>query len=132
MTPNISRALYLITGLYVDGHDRHTTNSVELYLPWNDSWIDLPDLPDFAHDGAVVPMTDTHIMSLAISGDANHLHLVGGQHSDWSTSVERMTGQVWRLEFDQDKHRYYWDGRLDRDMGRFGLLCSHFSYHIIR
>ena len=54
----------------------HTTNSVELYLPWNDIWIDLPNLPHWEDPNGNYSMTETLIMSLQIAGDLNSLHLL--------------------------------------------------------
>ena len=113
--------LYLIIGLYIDGDGRHSTGSVELYLPWSDSWIPLPELPHFTwSDGTVLPMTDTHIMSLALTDSAYSLRLVGGGNYDWNTVVERVTSKVWQLCYNLANHTHYWDNN-----GVYGVWCSH-------
>ena len=39
--------------------------SVEVYLPWNDTWYSLPELPTLTDDrGRKWNMTDTHLMTL--------------------------------------------------------------------
>ena len=58
-------AAYLTIGLYSDKRLPYPINSVEMYLPWNDTWGDLPTLPNWTGaDGTVHQMTNTHIMSL--------------------------------------------------------------------
>ena len=110
----------------MDGDGYHPTNSVELYLPWNNTWVSLHDLPDFpADDGAVVNMTNTLIMSVDITGAGNTLHLMGGEHTDWSTGVTRITSKVWRLRFNTDTHSYHWKDEIDSNMGKCGVWCSH-------
>jgi hypothetical protein len=111
--------------VYIDGDGLHPTSSVELYLPWNDSWIPLPDLPHFTYDGAVWPMTNTLIMSLGITGTTNSLYMMAGANTDWNTGVERMTSKVWQLYYNSANHTYYWDNSLATDMGKYGVRCSH-------
>ena len=95
-------------------------------MTWNDTWIDLPTLPDFTyHDGTVWPMTDTLLMSLDTAGSVNSLHLVGGENRDWSTGVQTVTWKVWELQFNRGKPHYHWDDGLDHEMGKCGLWHSH-------
>jgi hypothetical protein len=116
---------YLIIGVYRDGDVLHPTSSVELYLPWSDSWIPLPSLPNITlSDGAVLPMTNTHIMFL-VTNSANMVHLVGGTSTDWNTGLETMTSKVWELPYNRANHTYYWDTSIAPDMGKYGVRCSH-------
>ena len=92
-------------------------------MPWNDTWIDLPALPDIAYpDGTVYPMTDTHIMAL---GGGNRLHLVGGENTEWNTGAGRVTRKVWQLQFNRGNHSYQWTDQYDSDMGKCRVWCSH-------
>ena len=108
--------------MHLDGAALQPTTSVELYLPWNDTWINLPTLPDIKQHGTVLPVTDTLIMSLAIAGGSNSLHLVGGVHQDWNTGATSMTNNVWRLFFHIGNHSYYWDDHYTHDMGKCGVI----------
>ena len=104
----------------------HSVNSVELYLPWNNTWVFLPQLPQFTNgDGSVISMTDTHIMSLDLINGAFSLYLIGGSHLDYNTDVETVSDRVWRLVFNTTNHGYYWyhDTHLP-DMGKLGLHTS--------
>ena len=86
-------------------------------MPWNDTWIDLPNLPHWEDpNGNIYPMTETLIMSLQIGGDLNSLHLLRGASTDWNTDKEMMTGKVWHLRFNFGNHSYYWED-LDYDSG---------------
>ena len=111
--------------MYLDEHGSHPTTSVELYLPWTNTWIDLPPLPHITAHGTMYNITDTLIMSLATAGGGNTLHLVGGQNSDWSTGEERVTRKVWQLRFSSDTHSYHWTDVLDSKMGKCGVEWSH-------
>ena len=118
--------VYRIAGTYGHGHHYLSTNSVEVYLPWNDTWIDLPTLPDISkHDGSVVPMTDTNILSLDIASSGNRLHLVGGESMNWNTGAMTDVKKVYRLEFDRGNKSYSWSDHYDHEMGKCGLWCSH-------
>ena len=88
--------LYITTGAYMDDRGtRHPVSGVELYIPWNNTWVPLPTLPDWADDdGSVYHMTDTHIMPMSVAGVCNSLYLVGGTSMDWSTMVFYMTKTV--------------------------------------
>ena len=99
------------TGSYLDDDNvPHSALTVELYLPWSDSWIDLPDLPNWEYeDGTVVQMTDTNIVSLPISSDTHSVALLGGEHVDWDTGEESMNPNVWELVFNNENKTYTWD-----------------------
>ena len=100
--------------------DRHTvqpTRSVELYIPWNNSWVSLPSLPDFPDDGIVCKMTFTHIMLIDLSGRGNSLYLMGGVDMVWSPVTEYITAAVFELVFNSASHSYYWDSALTQHMG---------------
>ena len=97
------------------GRVPHPVNSVELYLPWNNTWLDLPPLPDPV-DGAG-RMDMTRIMSLTDSAGSN-LYLPGGSSSDWNTGLTTDTGTVWRLLWDRGSRTYSWIDSLDPELGR--------------
>jgi hypothetical protein len=96
---------------------------VELYLPWNDTWIDLPPLPDLTFDGNKFKMSDTNIMSLRLTEDKNILYLLGGSNMDMSRFDERTTSKVWVLEFIMDNHTYCWS-QNDPELGKYDI-CLH-------
>ena len=109
------------TGSYLDDEGlAHAAISVELYLPWNDTWIDLDFLPAMTHNGTVFHMTDTHIMSLAVAGFSNRLSLLGGMIMDWNTDIELITDRVCKLTFNFGKHSYFWDACVHLVMGKCG------------
>jgi hypothetical protein len=97
------------------GNVWHPVNSVELYIPWNDTWIDLPHLPDikFDNDETDYKMSQTVIMT----DDTNQIKLLGGQHMNWDTDFERVSSCVWRLIFSHNNHSYYWSNESDQPMG---------------
>ena len=39
----------------------HVRTSVELYIPWNNTWVFLPELPTFKDGDVVKNMTNTQI-----------------------------------------------------------------------
>jgi hypothetical protein len=74
---------------------RHTP-SVEVYIPWNDTWAPLPDLPMFtAPGGTELRMVNTQIFPLQQEGSMS-LYILGGSGDDWTTSA---TGKVWSLKW---------------------------------
>ena len=88
---------------------------MEVYLPWNNTWLDLPPLPDLGDgDGR---MDRTRIMSLTVSGGSD-LHLLGGSRTDWNTGEVRATRTVWRLEWDSGSQTYSWTSRSNQALGR--------------
>ena len=109
----------------------HPINSVELYLPWNDTWRELPPLPNFTNTGVEYKMNFSPLMSLSLTDDevSNDLLLLGGSNIDMSTEMETCTTKVWVLTFIMDNHTYLWSQTDSApDMGRFNnhTLC-HFN-----
>ena len=98
-----------------DGGYIHSVNSVEVYIPWNNTWLDLPPLPDLG-DGEG-RMDQTRIMSLTDSG-GSYLHLLGGSRSDYNTEMATDTGTVLRLQWDRGSQTYSWIDSLDPALGR--------------
>ena len=94
----------------------HFVHSVEVYLPWNNTWLDLPPLPELSDGGGRMDMT--RIMSLTDSG-GSYLYLLGGSSSDRNTGFTTDTGTVWRLLWDRGSRTYSWiDGpQLGRWLG---------------
>ena len=61
-------------------------HTVEVYLPWNNTWLELPTLPTFTDDGSVLDMTFTQILSLPMgSAGLSTVCLLGGEHDDLGT-----------------------------------------------
>ena len=133
----IYKAVYLTTGeCYETWWTLQRTESVELYLPWNDTWIDLPTLPQWKEfdvkndaewnhdadvDGWEEEMTVTQIMSLANAGRRNILYLLGG--ANIRTYRKKMTNKVWWLAFNTGNHSYYWYYSAYHAMGKFVGGC---------
>ena len=90
-------------------------NSVEVYIPWNNTWIDLPPLPDLG-DG-YGRMDHTRIMFLPDSG-GTHLYLLGGRSTDWNKGDAKVIGTVWRLVWDKSSLTYSWTDSFDPELGR--------------
>ena len=95
----------------------HPVSSAELYIPWNNTWVPLPTLPDWTADGSVHQMTITQVMVMDTAGVANRLYLVGGASMDWSTMTESSIKTVWVLRFNSASHGYYWDSSTTQAMG---------------
>ena len=94
----------------------HPVNSVELYLPWNNTWLDLPPLPDLGNKHG--RMDRTNIMSLT-DGGGSHLYLLGGYSTDLTTGMTATTGTVWRLMGVGPKSQSYaWTSSFDPALGR--------------
>ena len=107
--------------LYKDGKVDLSLNSVELYIPWNDTWIDLPPLPDITDDDGtpLCKMSFTKLMNMDRSGHTNTLLLLGGENMDWNTYLEATSRSVWRLLFNKGNHSYYWTNQFDQPMGMY-------------
>ena len=88
---------------------------MEVYIPWNDTWIYLPELPDLG-DG-VGRMDQTYIMELSGSG-GSHLYLLGGSHTDWKIGFIETTKTVWRLVWDMGSKTYSWTDMAIPELGR--------------
>ena len=86
---------------------------MELYLPWNDTWMDLPLLPNFTNDkGAVLKMSSPLLIFLPLAGHSYSLNLLGGASYD-QDNLETMTDLVWHLKFHRGNHTYFWRQELD-------------------
>jgi hypothetical protein len=114
--PELSWKLYMVhilTGLYQNGVD-HPVHSAEVYLPWNDTWVELPDLPSFRDPktGTYKNISQTRILSLS-----NVVHLIGGIAIDWKTNSEKISNLVWRLKFNSVNQSFFWTNDVDQPMG---------------
>ena len=99
--------------------------SVEVYLPWNNTWLELPTLPAWTNDaGTVRKITLTQILSLTMSSGST-VCLLGGEHADLDTYVGTHTPHVWMLSYHRGNHTYYWDHHtaLAPDMGKCVCVC---------
>ena len=86
---------------------------VEVYLPWNDTWMELPELPDMGEgDGGMVK---TRIMS--IPDGALCLYLLGGSSMNTDGRPQMATARVWQLQWDYNSHNYSWEDRYTPEMG---------------
>lgn len=89
---------YCHTHIYITGF--YTVSSVELYIPWNDTWVDLPILPIFTDIGG---QRITLTKMLWLQSPVNGLYLLGGCVAD-----DSCTRQVWRLQWAEDTQSYFW------------------------
>ena len=90
-------------------------HSVEVYLPWNNTWLELPPLPVLPYQHQEYRMDETRIFSINRMGSLN-LYLLGG------TSVVDSGGglfsrSVWRLEWLTSNNSYHWTLELDPPLG---------------
>ena len=91
--------------------------SVEVYIPWNDTWLDLPLLPD---QGVVQfgRMSSTNMMYLLESGGGgSYLYLLGGSSNAWSIGEASSTSEVWRLMWDSNSQTYSWTSTVAPELG---------------
>ena len=88
---------------------------MEVYIPWNNTWLDLPPLPD-PGDGAG-RMDQTRIMFMT-GGGGMQLYLLGGTRYDWNTGTATVTGRVWRLVWESGSHTYSWTDSYVPALGR--------------
>ena len=91
-------------------------HSVEVYIPWNKTWLDLPPLPDLG-DGHG-RMDRTRIMFMTDQVDGSSLYLLGGSRSDSPTREGAITSSVWRLLWDSGSQTYSWTDSYDPELGR--------------
>ena len=104
-------------GTYRDGGGAMPpVHSAEVYIPWNNTWLDLPLLPDLG-DGAG-RMDDVRIMSLTPSGGGSSLNLIGGSSGDYNTGMAFISMKVWTLQWDVGSQTYSWNNRLNPELGR--------------
>ena len=94
----------------------HKTRTAEVYLPWSDSWFNLPTLPTFTDDGAQYNITDAHIFSI-LTGGLYELYLVGGMNFDIARHAVIPTKHIYVLEYNGT---YHWNQNSDLypDMGK--------------
>ena len=96
----------------------HSENSVELYLPWNDTWIKLPSLPYL--EGEEDRLYRSHILYLPdLSGPAtSSLYLLGGVSEEWNTGRVEVTNRVWRMLWNIYNNTYFWNNENIPPLGR--------------
>ena len=95
------------TGTYLDdGGSRHPVNSVEVYLPWNNTWVGLPPLPDLGEGDGRLDLSP--IMSLPSGGGGSDLCLLGGSSNDYNTGIATDVNTVWRLVWESTSQTYSW------------------------
>ena len=91
---------------------------MELYVPWNDTWIYLPDLPRIEVEKEELVLSKTHIVSIAENDRGSALLLLGGTFVNRKTMSEEKPSQgVWRLLWDRTSRSYSWTDQLDTKMG---------------
>ena len=98
----------------------HRISTAEVYLPWKDTWLELPPLPD------MVPghrMEETRIFSL-IRDSGLRLHLLGGDYG-MARGGEMFTRNVYQLQWEDSNSSYYWTDEWSPDMGE--LHYSHLT-----
>ena len=95
--------------------------TVEVFIPWKNTWYSLPDLPTFTDDhGGERNMTDTKLMTL----DGSRPYLVGGAWIDMNTGHGRYTKNVWMLEWDPYTRTYHWT-QLAHTLGRYSQCAQY-------
>ena len=105
-----------------DGGAGHPVPTAEVYLPWTDSWRQLPDLPAWTDSSGSHNMTATRLMLLTGTAGLLELHLLGGTSTDWSTHRVSLTPQVWRLDWNSGSRSYSWTADWDPALGGCSLL----------
>ena len=90
----------------------HYISTVEVYLPWKDTWLEFLPLPvqDPGHR-----MEETRIFSLYTNSGLK-LHLLGGFY-DLGGDRATYTSKVWRLLWRESNSSYYWSDEWDPAMG---------------
>ena len=103
-----------------DANVLHPSPTVELYIPWNQTWVSLPPLPTLS---PTLDMWFTRIISMRSGSGIDKLFLVGGEHADPNTGVGTYTRQVWTLRHNSSGY-YYWysNSDLDPDMGNYSIV----------
>ena len=101
---------------------------MEVYIPWNNTWLDLPPLPDLV-DGDSWPMDETRIMFIEREA-GSFLYLLGGSNHHWNTESEKTIGRVWRLQWDKGFQNYSWTTFGNQALGRYlGPNYTRFSIY---
>ena len=98
----------------------HYISSAEVYLPWKDTWLELPPLPDIYQGHR---MEITRIFSLNTDSGLR-LHLLGGDYG-LASGGGRYTRSVYQLQWQDSNSSYYWTDHWDPDMGE--LHYSHLT-----
>ena len=79
---------------------------MEVYIPWNNTWLDLPPLPDLGDGGG--RMEKTRIMSMTDSSNGLALYLLGASRTEMNTGWTTSTDIVWTLVWDMGSKTYSW------------------------
>ena len=87
----------------------NNVHSVEVYLPWNNTWLELPPLPLIDDQGN--RMADTRIFPLDKNGGLA-LYLLGGL-SKLDNNMGVFTPAVWRLGRFSSNQSYHWTEDYD-------------------
>ena len=97
----------------------HPISSAEVYLPWKDTWLELPPLPviDQGHR-----MEETRIFSL--NTNRLSLYLLGGDYVQ-ARGGRMYTRSVWKLQWRASNSSYYWTDEWEPWMGE--LDYSHLT-----
>ena len=77
---------------------------MELYIPWNDTWLELPALPSIEPGHR---MTNTRTISLTRQDGVPRLYLLGGNYY-LSPLQKRYTDKVWGLVWNGTMQSYNW------------------------
>ena len=89
---------------------------MEVYIPWNNTWLDLPLLPDLGEgDGR---MDRTRILYTTDSAGGFYLSLLGGSSTRWNTAEYTSVNNVWTLLWDKGSKTYSWTDRDAPALGR--------------
>ena len=91
---------------------------MEVYIPWNNTWLDLPPLPDLGDGGGRMDRTSIIFMT-GSGGGRSSLHLLGGSRTDWNIGRATYTGTVWRLLWDDGSQTYSWTDSYDPPLGKY-------------
>ena len=82
----------------------HYISTSEVYLPWKDTWLELPPLPDIDPGHR---MEFTRIFTLNTGGNGLRLYLLGGDYAQ-ARGGGRYTRRVWMLNWNPSNSSYYW------------------------
>ena len=109
------------SGFYKDTDGAaHPATSVEVYLPWTDTWEGLGDMPVWHEGGSERKMDQAGMIFLPSEAE---LILLGGLSMDWNTGVDYLTKKVFELTWNSSSHSYYWHCGGAPDLGKWtGLL----------
>ena len=101
--------IFINPGAYRDKeHVRHSISSVELYVPWNNTWVNLPLLPFVELNYRMVA---TQVMSLSMYG-LSKFCLLGGDYQV-SKNAAIGTNGVWELLWNDTSRSYSWEEGID-------------------